>query len=491
MTRVDGAISVTPAPPYLVEYLQYHHRGFKLVHYRRVNDFELRKLHQIQPDGSLITFPGFCHKIRELCFANGDVVVEHDHRTALPPLDWAAINAINWASIGSTGLRDYQFEPIAEFLVKAQNDSGIVCAAAGYGKSLIQAITYAAFHSLNTILAIPLKEVFFQTYEKFVQLFPDKHIGRVGGGFHDLSSEITITTFKSLPSCAIEKCQLLLIDELQSVGGTEMTTQVLKMAPIRVFGYTATDKGMFNQTEKLIKGIFGERLIFIPYQEAEAVNAVVPVTVWMLHMPDDLMVNASSIEGKFLQGIKNCQIRNRLIGMAAAAVPDNWQTIVFVDHIADHLVSLHKEMPVGTRFIHRGASIAKLGKSYALSTKQQKEIIAAFKANQFKYLIATDSFRAGVDIPNCRVVIQGSGGTSEVELIQEAGRGSRVLSESMMEELEVAPKTHQVLIDFIDNHDVTLEAMSRKRMAIYQKQGWTVREITAPNQIDWSFYKPS
>lgn len=484
ITRVDGALSVSPSPPYLVDYLQYYHRGFKLVHYRRVNDFEQRLLHQIQSDGSLITFPGFFNKILELCHANHDVVRVIDRRTPLPPVSWEAIQAINWEGIGSTGLRDYQIEPISEFLVKAQSSSGIVNAAGGFGKTIVQAVTYAAFNGLNTILAIPLKQVFIQTYDKFRRLFPNKHIGRVGGGHHDLSSDITITTFKSLRNCATEKCQLLLIDELQSTAGEEISSILCQMHPIRVFGYTATDKGMFNKAEKLIKGLFGDRLVYIPYKDAEESNAVVPVSVWFIKTPTDIMVSAASMEGKIRQGIKQCKRRNELIGQVCNMVPNQWQTLIFVDHIVDHLIPLHKELPAGTRFIHRDASKS-LGE-FALTNKQQQNIISAFQENEFQFLMATDAFRAGVDIPNCRVVIQASGGSSEVEILQEAYRGSRILTESQQQALGVSPKTHLVLIDFLDLHEPALEGMARRRMEIYRKQGWAIHEVESPAQIDWN-----
>lgn len=490
ITRVDGALGITPAPPYLVAYLQYHHRGFKIVNYRRVNDFDLRLLHQVQSDGSLITFPGFFHKVCELIQENGDTVTVKDQRTPLPAIDWEAIAGINWRGVGSTGLRDYQFEPISEFLVKAQSNSGIVNASGGWGKTLIQAVTYAAFNSLNTILAIPLKEVFTQTHEKFRLLFPNKHIGRVGGGYHDISPDITITTFKSLPSCSTEKCRLLLIDELQSTAGEEITGNLCKMHPTRVFGYTATDKGMFSKAEKLIKGLFGERLIFIQYQEAEAASAVVPITVWFIRVPREATIYAASMEGKLRQGIKQCAIRNALIGRTCGLIPASMQTLVFVDHITDHLVPLMGQMPLGTKYIHRGVSKADFG-AFAMTAKDQKKVIEEYQREDFQFLIATDAFRAGVDIPNCRVVVQASGGSSEVELLQEAFRASRILPENKRLELGAEPKTHAVLVDFLDEHDSALESMSRKRMEIYKSQGWEVREVDDPEKIDWKLFKPT
>ena len=259
------------------------------------------------------------------------------------------------------------------------------------------------------------------------------------------------------------------------------------MHPARIFGYTATDKGMFNKAEKLLKGLFGERLIYIPYSEAEQNDAVVPLTVWFVRTPP-VMLTAGTMEGKLKQGIRQCKPRNELIGKICSLVPKDKQVIVFVNEVKDHLIPLHKELPHGTRYIHRDSSKTAIG-AYALTAKQQKDAIKSFMDNEFQFMMATNAFRAGVDIPNVRVVVQAAGGCSEVELLQEALRASRTISAEKCKELGLLPKTHAVLIDFLDNHEPALESMAYKRRAIYESQGWTVREVDAPEDIDWSFYK--
>jgi len=342
----------------------------------------------------------------------------------------------------------------------------------------MQAVTYAAFHNLkHCILAVPLKEVFNQTYQKFVGLFPDKHIGRVGDGFNDISDDITLTTFKSLPKCPLEKCELLLVDEIQGTTGAKILEVLIQAHPIRIFGYTATDQNLFNNADKLIRGLFGERLVFVPYQEAQEDGAVVPCVVYFVKMPETAFIDAVTIESKIIKGIKRNEIRNKLIGAICNLVPENWQTLVFVDHIEDHLVKLYKYMPNGTKFFHRGSKKKALG-GFALSDKEQKVVIQDFRDQKFQYLIATDCARAGVDLPNLKVVVQASGGTSQVELLQEAFRGART-----------APgKEFFVLIDIMDCHDGTLENMSLKRRDIYKSQGWVIKEVDSPKDIDWNSY---
>lgn len=479
ITRIDGGLKITPAPPYLTKYLKYQHRSMEIVKYKRVPVFSERLLHTVDNDGGVYTMQGFFVQICKLIHKNSDTYCVEDLRTPMPAIDWAAIKKV--------GLRDYQIDPVVAGLQEGMNNSGVVLAAGGFGKTYCQAFWYAAWNQLNTILAIPLKQVFLQTYAKFVKLFPDKHIGRVGDGHNDISTDITITTFKSLPKCAIEKCELMLIDEMQGCTGDVIQDVMTSIRPRRCFGFTATDENLFNGADKILKGLFGERIIHVPYDEALEANAVVPGVVYFVPTPD-VIISSQTFEGKLIQGVKKCKPRNALISKICTLVPDKWQTLIFVDHIQDHLVELYKLMPTGTKYIHRGTSKKELG-TYALSTKEQNKIIEEFTNGEFKLLIGTDAFRAGVDIPQLRVVIQAASGSSEIEVIQEALRGSRTLSDERRKELGVEEKTHFVLIDFLDNHDDTLAGMAQKRMQYYKKQGWTIKIVDKPEDIDWRSYK--
>ena len=147
-------------------------------------------------------------------------------------------------------------------------------------------------------------------------------------------------------------------------------------------------------------------------------------------------------------------------------------------------------MPKGTKYLHRESSKKNVG-VFALTGKQQNKTIEEFSNNEFQLLIASDAFRAGVDIPNCRVVVQASGGSSKVEVLQEAYRGSRILTEEYMKKFDLPPKTHFVLVDFMDNHDPTLEGMAKKRMKYYEEQGWDIKVVDSPEEIAWLSYSKS
>jgi superfamily II DNA or RNA helicase len=478
ITRFDGGLRLKPFPPYLAKYLKYSHREMQTIQYRRECVFVEKLLYSLDSSGYAYTLPGFFHKIVEQIHRNHDTYLVEDLRTKLPPIDWERVKQFK--------LREYQIPLVADLLLKGEENSGVINAAGGIGKTHLAAVTYAGWNSLNTILAIPLKEVVRQTYNKFKTFFPEKHIGLMGDGVNDISNDITITTFKSLKNCALEKCQLLLVDEMQSAGSPTFQNCLTALKPVRMFGFSATTDGLFNNSDKLLVGLFGEDLIYFPYTDAEDVNAVVPGVVYMLNMPKDLKIpgNPVTIENKFKWGIKGCDQRHELIGAAAGAVPPGWQTIIFVDHVKDHLIPLYKFLPQDTKYLHRESNKKSAG-SFALTNKQQRETADAFSRNEFQHLIATDAFRAGVDIPNCRVVIQAAGGSSKVEVLQEALRGSRILTEEQRERFGLPPKTHFILIDFMDNHDDVLNGMAKKRIKYYQEQGWTVHIVDKLSDIDW------
>lgn len=482
LTRFRRGLQVHPAPTYLTKYLKYRHKSLELVGFKRKPVFREVLLHQpdLNGSGGVVTFQGFFKKVCELIIKNGDTFEVIDQRPAMPEVDWEEIKRI--------GPKDYQIDPLVNFLTEGMTNSGIVHCCGGWGKTFGQAFTYAAWNGLNTILAIPMKQVFKQTYEKFKLLFPDKHIGCVGDGMFDISEDITITTFKSLPKCATEKCELLLVDEIQECTGQVIQTSIGSIAPKRIFGFTATDDQLYNNADKVLTGLFGERLIHVPYEEGKNIGAVVPGVVYFVRVNNTFV--AGDIGTQMTKGIMKSKVRNSLIGQVCSLVPAKWPVLTFVDKVEDHLMELYKYMPAGTKFLHRKSDKKKIG-IFSLTPKQQDEIVTSFTNNEFQHLIATDAFRAGVDIPQLRVVVQGAGGSSKVEVIQEALRGSRVLTQAYKDKLGIEEnKTHFVLVDFLDNHSETLQNMAEKRMEYYRDEGWEIRIVDSPQQIDWKWFPP-
>lgn len=351
--------------------------------------------------------------------------------------------------------------------------------------TVIMAAIYAAYNQLNTIIAVPLATVAKQTYKEFKKRFPNKDIGLMGAGGSSIGEHVTITTSASLKNCALEKCKLFMFDEAQASTTERIQELVTSMTPIRAIGVTATDENLFNKADKVLTALYGNRLCEFTYEDGEASGAVVPGVVYFLETPQ-LPRTYTNIDQSMKWALKMHEGRNRLIGQVAAAIPADWQCIAFVDHVDDHLVNVMKYMPAETKWMHRSSSKKKSG-SFALSTKQQNQIMTDFADNKIRLLVATDCLRAGVSVDNVRCVIQCSGGTSEVEILQEAFRGSRIMTEEVQERLGVSPKTHFVLVDFNDEHDTVLANMSKARRKIYAEQGWTIKDVKSVEEIDFTW----
>ena len=431
--------------------------------------------------GGASTLAGFFTHVCKLIKKNLDSYTVVDKRTPLPEIDWDMVKRL--------GPRDYQIEPLVDALEICKENNGAIVASGGFGKTYMQAFMYGAWNNLNTIVTVPLRSIFEQTYKKFKTLFPTKHVGCCGDGCRDISTDVTIATFSSLKNCSLEKCQLLIVDEIQQATGPVMQDIIKSMNPIRIFGYTATNRNLGNGADKLLIGLFGPPLIDISYFESEDVGAVVPCTVYFVKVPaEGPQFKYSNLDTIKRHAIERYTPRNRLIGSIVRAIPCKWQSLIFVEHVVDHLIPLMPFMPQGTKYIHRTSSKDQAG-AYALTKKTQDKVMQDYMANKFRHLIATDCLKAGADVPNIRVVVQASSGSSEVEILQEAFRGSRTLTTEYQDRLGVDPKTHFVLIDFLDNHQEAMSKMAEKRMEIYRKKGWSINVVDSVEQIDWYKYE--
>ena len=473
LVRQPNSLYISKLTPYLEKYLQYSHRSFKKVGFKTKNSFDKVMLHSLDGEGGAVTLQGFFHTVKELIDKNKDTYVVEDQRPIMPDVDWQAVKDLD--------LRDYHKPNIAKLLTCGE--SGVIHCSTGLGKTFIAMTICAAYPQLNTIVATPSKNVFNQTIKKFREQFPDKKIGCMGDGHRDIG-DITITTYKSMKNCDLDRCQLLIMDEIQESTTPTAQECLVRMHPMRIYGLTATDEKLFSGADKVIKGVFGERIVDVPYTESVEIGAIVPCEVFMVRTGKSERWFGKEHRSRIIKGIKMYDKRNDLVASVCNVVPEGWQTIVFVETIKDHLKELYERMPKGTKFVHRNSDKKDIN-GLALSTKQQDEICAEFSRNEFQYLLATEALEAGTDFPNLRVVVIANGGSSYIGLTQKAGRGARILPESLRLELFVEPKTKFILIDFYDEHDEFLEAQSEKRLEIYKSHNWKINVVDTPEQIVW------
>jgi len=111
-----------------------------------------------------------------------------------------------------------------------------------------------------------------------------------------------------------------------------------------------------------------------------------------------------------------------------------------------------------------GKRVAK--SSLLLSSKEKEEIEKQFETAELKRVIATGTWKEGVDFQQLSVLIRADGATSFVNSTQIPGRLSRLSPET--------GKQRGILIDFRDEFNDWANSRTQKRLAVYRSHGWTI-----------------
>ena len=160
-------------------------------------------------------------------------------------------------------------------------------------------------------------------------------------------------------------------------------------------------------------------------------------------------------------GIVNCNQRNSAVIRAlndCLKIPDS-RILILVNHVehAENLINLdHFNLDpnsLSDALVH--------GKT---PTKQRKEKLQSFVAGDRKILLGTASlFGEGFDAPMLSHLINAAGGKSPIQIVQRAGRSSRVSD----------GKSMGYVVDFVDSHLRTLSKHRILRSEIYHSLGYT------------------
>jgi superfamily II DNA or RNA helicase len=139
-------------------------------------------------------------------------------------------------------------------------------------------------------------------------------------------------------------------------------------------------------------------------------------------------------------------------------IPDS-RILILVNHVehAENLINLDQEN-LADALVH--------GKT---PLKQRREKLQAFTTGDRKILLGTASlFGEGFDAPMLSHLINAAGGKSPIQIVQRAGRSSRVAD----------GKSMGYVVDFFDSHLRTLSNHRVMRAEIYQSLGYTQTHIS-------------
>ena len=327
----------------------------------------------------------------------------------------------------TTGFRLNQEELFREFISK--NQSGILQAPTRYGKSIMIINTMRAFPKLKTVVAAPGVDLLNQTVDDFKKALPDREIKGVftGSKNRQQSCDVTICSLDSLHKMDAEGTDLLLIDEPHAAVSETRAPVVARFKNARIYGYGATLTGRYDNADKLLTGLMGPVLARRTFQEAVEEKAICDIEVFMVKFPFEGF-SCSQRNTAYKRLVYGNQVFvDAVASVANNVIPDDWQTIIFVDQ--------KNQADLMAGHVNEAQTVI----AGRMKIKERREMFSDMVDSHVKRCICTDVYAQGVTFPDLKVMINAAGGGGSISSTQKPGRLAQIRPD----------KTRGYLIDFL------------------------------------------
>lgn len=460
LKRAGSLYKLEPWVPGLEPLLSYKYRKFSYDNGKHKIEVSNEKLYTIDEKGDGVFPAGLYSRVAKFLDGRG---IEHDLE------DFRDLKKLypfpDFAKVGQ--LREGQDRLL---LAVAEHDGGLLVGGTGLGKSWLIRQVCKMYPTLNIVVTSPRIPVIKTLYDELKKELPWGTVGLITTGTCEQHRRVTLCTSKSLLRTDVHKCQLLMFDEAHGVGHNQTAEDVGAFVNARKFGFTATPKGRGDNAELVAEALFGPPLVTIDYEEAVSTGLVVPLEVQMIALPACYVPPVDQPIARKRHGYWRNNVRNMVIANVAKTFPDDEQVLIMVETL-EHALYLHKQLP-NFQVVYYGGEIRKIyGIPDAWKYKKDSKALAKmrkdFSSGYLKKVIATTSWREGVDFPKLAVLIRADGITSSISSTQIPGRLSRLSS----------GKDKGILIDFDDNWDGWSKGRAAARMATYKKIGWPITKV--------------
>lgn len=215
----------------------------------------------------------------------------------------------------------------------------------------------------------------------------------------------------------------------------------------RRFGFTATLPAT-KEGKLICEGTFGPILGKLSIETATELGMFAKVKVVLLDAPI-VITESSKYADLYKKRIIYNKERNKLLVEEVIKVNSAGESCLIYIKEINHGKKLKRMIP-GSVFV-----------SGRVSGAEQSIISDKLDKKEIMNVIATTTWKEGVDIPSLNNVFNGAGGKSEIAVVQNVGRGARTTKD----------KTEIKIFDFID-HGKFLEGHTCDRLSIYIKNKW-------------------
>lgn len=375
-------------------------------------------------------------------------------------------------------LLDYQRPWITQALWMSY--SGLIGAPTRFGKSYGMTAICEAF-PVKTIVTAPGEDLCEQLYEHFKKVLPHRNIKGVwtGSPNREQGEDITIMSADSLHKADHDGTLMVVADEPHALVTKSRRKHILMFHNARKYAFGATLDGRYDKADRLIVGLFGPVIANVTYLEGVALGAISPLVVAMVEVKiskDDIPGNPQFSRAFDMLLGRSKRMAGVLTRIFEEAIPDDWQTMVFIADEKQADFYLEHALPKdGT------IAMAKKFKNKA----ERKKITSMVADNTIKRVAASKIWIQGLTFPDLRVLINMAAGGPTTGAIQKPGRllqkrpgknyGVLIDIKFVCTDADRDPRKQPPYGPFI--------GMAMSRENLYRRIGYNVRQVRNTGQL--------
>lgn len=334
-------------------------------------------------------------------------------------------------------LREHQEEALAqlEAMRNAHETIALLYHATGTGKT-VTAVSDAKRLGKRTLFLAHTKELVYQAYNCFQNLWPEVSVGRYVEGYRETDAYVVCGSIQSVAAnigiFAPDDFGYLVIDECHH-GTADTYRKIMSyFNPSFTLGLTATPER--TDGEDLLD-IFKNVAHKLDLKTAVELDTLVPVRCIRIATNIDLRdVRINGFQYNALDLESKIQIpgRNQLIVDTYCEYVKSRPTVVFC-------MSVRHAQEIADLFQAKGID----ARSISGSTKpaERKRILEQYESGKIPVLCACDLLNEGWDSPHTQVLFMARPTMSKTIYMQQLGRGMR----------KSEGKDHLMVFDFVDN----------------------------------------
>jgi len=357
---------------------------------------------------------------------------------------------------GKINLREEQLRLIIK-AIKSQR--GVLVAPTGVGKTAMGLAIVAVFPKASVLWLCHTKDLMYQAAGEAEKLLDGKRqIGLIGDGKYDPHA-ITMATRQSFIKYADEigcDYDIVIVDETHHLAKESgQYAELLKwvFAPVRI-GLTATMPDN-DEARLTIEGLLGPIIDEVTIREGQSLKIMAEIKIKFLKIPTDHKLR---------------ELRKYSDVYAAGVVENRDQHRIIVETAKGHIEKGDSVLILVTQISHGENILYECERQgveavYAQGMTEgsiRAKIKDALNEKKIHCVIATTVFREGINLPELNVLINASGGKSEIATLQAVGRGLRLTE----------MKKTLIFYDTVNlSHNYLISHLG-ERLTIYTEAGW-------------------